>query len=257
MQLITVGKEVWQGARQAERLAEAGAGDPAVQERLHKLKLVKALREGKKSWRAIQDLVGISRATYYRWEKKLKGEGLAGLKPRSRRPRHLRGKVHWRPDLLMAVERLRRQNPTWGRWPLWLHLRKEGFGVSERTVGRILAYLEGHRRIERVASFLARQRGVKGGRKHLRPYARRKPPGYEAKRPGELVHELVQVDTLTVRLGPGEEVKHFSAFGHRPFDPLRPGGGTPPGHGGDGSGVSAGAGGRDALSHPGGAGGWG
>ena len=30
--------------------------------------------------------MGISRATYYRWRKRLKEEGLAGLKPRSRRP---------------------------------------------------------------------------------------------------------------------------------------------------------------------------
>lgn len=59
MQLTTVGKEVWRGARQAERLAEAGAGDPVVQD-LYKLKLVKALRAGKKSWCEIQDLVGIS-----------------------------------------------------------------------------------------------------------------------------------------------------------------------------------------------------
>ncbi|MER3536778.1 MAG: IS481 family transposase, partial [Thermus sp.] len=32
MQLTTVGKEVWRGAKQAQRLNEAGAGDPTVQE---------------------------------------------------------------------------------------------------------------------------------------------------------------------------------------------------------------------------------
>jgi hypothetical protein len=122
--------------------------------------------------------------------------------------------VHWRADLLTVVERLRRQNPSWGRWPIRRALVKEGYRLSERTVGRIL---EGHRCIERAASFLARQRGMKWGRKHLRRYARRKPPGYEAKRPGE----LVQVETLTVRLGRGQAL-----FGHRPFDPLHPGEGT-------------------------------
>jgi len=34
-----------------------------------------------------------------------------------------------------------------------------------------------------------------------------KPQGYEARAPGD----LVQVDTLSVSLGPGEEVKHFCA----------------------------------------------
>ncbi|WP_156890682.1 helix-turn-helix domain-containing protein, partial [Meiothermus rufus] len=87
MQFTTVGREIWQGARQAQRLAEAKAGDPEVKERLRKLRLVKALRESKKSWKEIQDLVGISRATYHRWKKALKEKGLAGLKPRSRRPK--------------------------------------------------------------------------------------------------------------------------------------------------------------------------
>jgi hypothetical protein len=50
------------------------------------------------------------------------------------------------------IEALRKQNPTWGRWPIWLTLRKEGFALSERTVGRILAYLEGHGRVESVAA---------------------------------------------------------------------------------------------------------
>ena len=59
-----------------------------------------------------------------------------------------------------------------------------------------------------MASFLARLRwGKVKRRKTLRPYARRRPKGYEAKRPGD----LVQVDTLTVTLGPGEVIKHFSA----------------------------------------------
>ena len=39
MQRTTVGKEVLRGARLAQRLDEAGAGDPTVQERLRKLTL--------------------------------------------------------------------------------------------------------------------------------------------------------------------------------------------------------------------------
>jgi transposase InsO family protein len=116
-------------------------------------------------------------------------------------------RIYWTSDLLIRVETLRKENPTWGRWPIWLALRKQGFLLSERTVGRILAYLEGHGRVESVAAFLARSRrgGVK--RKVRRPYAQRKAKGYEVKEAGD----LVQVDTLTVTLGPGEVIKHFSA----------------------------------------------
>ncbi|RTI35062.1 IS481 family transposase, partial [Thermus scotoductus] len=66
------------------------------------------------------------------------------------------------------VEALRKENPTWGRWPIWLTLRKEGFAVSERTVERILAYLEAHGRVESVAAFLAQARRGKGGRRPRR-----------------------------------------------------------------------------------------
>jgi len=74
-------------------------------------------------------------------------------------------------------------------------------------VGRILSYLEAHGRIESVAAFLAPARRGKARKRARRPYTRRRPKGYEAKQPGD----LVQADTITVPLGPGEMIKHFSA----------------------------------------------
>ena len=74
-------------------------------------------------------------------------------------------------------------------------------------MGRILAYLEAHGRVESVAAFLARSRRGKVKRRVRRPYAQRKPKTYTAHNPGN----LIQVDTLTVSLGPGEVIKHFSA----------------------------------------------
>jgi len=91
--------------------------------------------------------------------------------------------------------------------PIWLALRKQGLTISERTVGRILAYLERWGRVESLAAFLARARRGKVRRKALRPYAQRKPKTYTVHNPGD----LIQVDTLTVTLGPGEVIKHFSA----------------------------------------------
>jgi len=226
MQLTAVGKEIWRAAGKAQQLEEAGAGDATVKERLQKLRLAEALRKREVDWSEIKELVGISRATYYRWQRRLQEEGLKGLAPKPRRPRHLRQKVCWTPDLLVRIEALRKQHPTWGRWPIWLTLRKQSFQsqaqgqaqgqgqgqsqgcqISERTVGRILAYLERWGRVESVASFLARARRGKLRRRKRRPYAQRKPRAYQVNHPGD----LVQVDTLTVTLGPGEVVKHFSA----------------------------------------------
>ncbi|WP_456480845.1 helix-turn-helix domain-containing protein, partial [Oceanithermus sp.] len=158
MQLTAVGREVWRGARKAQELVGAGAGDPTVQARLQKLKQVEVFRKHKVDWPEIQSLVGISRATYYRYKRKLQDEGLKGLLPKPKRPKRLRRKVCWTSELLIAIEALRKQNPTWGRWPIWLALRKQGIGISERTVGRILAHLERRGRVESVASFLARFR---------------------------------------------------------------------------------------------------
>ena len=208
MQLITVGKGVWRGASKAVQLEAAGAGDVTVRERLGKLRLIEALKERGAGWPEITDLVSVSRATYYRWKRTLKREGLKGLKPKSRRPKRLRRKVHFTPELLITIEQLRKQNPTWGRWPVWLTLTRQGVRVSERTVGRILAHLEARGRVEAVASFLARARRGKPKRRPKRPHARRKPKGYQPTNPGD----LIELDTLTLTLAPGETSKHFSAI---------------------------------------------
>ncbi len=90
-------------------------------------------------------------------------------------PLKLWQKVHWTSERLAQIEGLRKQNPTWGRWPIWLALKKQGLTISERTVDRILAYLERRGRVESVAAFLARSRRGKLGRRGRRPYAPRKP----------------------------------------------------------------------------------
>jgi hypothetical protein len=50
VQLTTVGKAIGRGARKAQELEAAGAGDPRVQKQLHKLKQVEAFREPGVSW---------------------------------------------------------------------------------------------------------------------------------------------------------------------------------------------------------------
>ena len=107
MQLTTVGRDAWRGAKRAQALIEAGADDPTVQDRLQRLKQVEAIRKLGASWPEIQALVEISRATYYRWRQSLKNQGLKGLLPKPKRPKHFRGKVHWTPELFIAIETLK------------------------------------------------------------------------------------------------------------------------------------------------------
>jgi len=76
MQLTTVGRENWRGARKARQLSEAGAGDSAVSDRLQMLRQVEAFGKHGVGWSEIHTLVGISRATYYRCGEGPGGKGL-------------------------------------------------------------------------------------------------------------------------------------------------------------------------------------
>ena len=124
------------------------------------------------------------------------------MENRSHRPKHLRQPT-WSSQLALRVLHLREQYPRWGKDKLVVLLRGQGVGVSTSRVGRILKKLK-----ERGVLKEAPRNGI-SARKRLwrRPYAVRRPKGYKAKKPGD----LVQVDTLDVRPLPGVILKHFTA----------------------------------------------
>ena len=140
--------------------------------------------------------VGVSRATLYRWARR--------AEPRSRRPRRMR-RPNRPPALVEAVRVARAEFPMWGKAKIAVLLKREGFAVSESTVGRILKAL-----VERGAAVPvpALRRKAPRAARRARPYARRLPRGRKPARPGE----IVQVDTMTVSLRDGRPpVKHFTA----------------------------------------------
>lgn len=141
-------------------------------------------------------VVGIARATLFRWQKR--------IAPRSRRPHRTRPKT-WTPALVQAVERLRRKFPMWGKAKLGPLLRREGFAVSDATVGRILARLVARGVVDPVPVLRGRARGRKAA---PRRHALRLPKGFAPDRPGA----VIQLDTLTVRPNPERTVKHFTAY---------------------------------------------
>ena len=107
------------------------------------------------------------------------------------------------PELSEAVRVLREQYPRWGKDKLVVLLCDEGFSTPASTVGRILRRLKERGLLcEPLCSGISARK-----RQRKRPYAVRKPKGYVAEAPGD----IVEVDTLDVRPLPGVVLKHFTA----------------------------------------------
>lgn len=94
----------------------------------------------------------------------------------------------------------------WGRAKIGPLLRREGFVVSDATVGRIIAHLVARGVVERVPMLRRRKGGA--ARQWRRKHALRLPKGTKPTSPGE----LVQVDTLAVNVRPDKAIKQFTAY---------------------------------------------
>lgn len=146
---------------------------------------------------------GISRQTFYRWQRRYDPMDLTSLESASHRPRRCR-RPTWCSVLEGKVLKLRAEYPRWGKDKLAVLLRGERITVSTSMVGRILTHLKRQGRL-----LEAPRTGVPGSRRALRerPYAVRKPKQYAVSKPGD----LVEVDTMDVRPIPGCVFKQFTA----------------------------------------------
>jgi putative transposase len=145
---------------------------------------------------------GISRPTFYRWQARYTPVNLAGLENRRCRPHRVRS-PSWTTELVEAVLELRRRYPRWGKDKLVVMLRRCGRVVSTSMVGRILRSLADRQLLPAPLQWISARRRRRWGRRH----ATRKPREYIPTHPGD----LVQMDTLDVRLGPDMVFKHFGA----------------------------------------------
>ena len=175
---------------------------PTAKGRLQTIIAWQALREAGYSAEKASQKLGVARSSVYRWQKRLRERNLRGLEDDSRRPKRLRT-VSWSPELIETVLELREQYPRWGKEKLWVLLGREGWQTSISTVGRILCYLRKRELLHDPPK--TAYVGVKRAKK--RPYALRKPKNYTVRLPGD----LVQIDTLDVKLMPGVHFKHFTA----------------------------------------------
>jgi transposase InsO family protein len=199
MQIRGLHRAIYRGARLSSRI-EAKERSDAAKRSEERRRLVdrwlQARRDGLTA-EAAAEAVGKSRATLSRWRKE--------LTPKSTRPHKVR-KPSADPRLAIAVERLRKKHPMWGKDTLAPLLWREGFDCSISRVGRILKKL-----VERgvFASVPSLRTGTRHApRKHKRTYAKRLPKGKKPALPGE----IVQLDTVHINLAPGKSIRQFTAY---------------------------------------------
>ena len=151
----------------------------------------------------IQEIVGYSRATYYRAKKGLSNLE-KGILPASKRPRRC-NKPRWGEAEKQLVLRIRGENPTYGKDKIGVILRRDHHQtLSNSTVGRILKFLMQRGLLSKSASALRQKRQRNFAKGHAKPWFYKK---YKEIRLGE----RVQVDHMTVNKN-GVRIKHFQAW---------------------------------------------
>jgi putative transposase len=89
---------------------------------------------------------GISRQTFYRWQRRYDPYDLTTMEERSHCPRRRRHPT-WSFPLEEKVLTLRLQFPRWGKGKLAVLLHRQHLAVSASMVGRILTRLKRHGRL--------------------------------------------------------------------------------------------------------------
>lgn len=175
--------------------------DPEVQVRLAALE---QFREMNQTYgipvREAAELIGVPLANLYRWRKRYRANRVGGLRSRSRRPRRCPRK-RWSPELTRRLIQLRKQYPGWGKRKLTVLLQREGYAVSESTVGRMVSELLRRGRIARSPRRIKRRRASRP-----RPWATRGWGGLD-----DVIGKVVQIDTMTVAPHYGFRFKQFTA----------------------------------------------
>ena len=96
---------------------------------------------------------GFSPDTISRWARAYRKDGIAGLEPRSRRPRRVRQPQTPRA-LVERIQALREQYPRWGREKLRVLLEREGINISAKSIDRVIARLKARGVLRRTSAAL-------------------------------------------------------------------------------------------------------
>lgn len=164
------------------------------------------LKSAGSSDKLAQEFAGLSRASYFRYKRRLK-DLAKGIIPPTKKPK-TRRKPQWGEAEKQWVLRLRRENPTYGKAKIAVILKRDhGLKTSESTVGRIIKFLQSKGLVLKSASALRakRHRNFKG--RHAKPWEYK---DYKKLALGE----RVQIDHMTVTKN-GLSLKHFQAWDRR------------------------------------------
>lgn len=171
----------------------------------HKVNRWQKLRSEGVSYKTAQEILGFSRATYYRMKNILK-DLEKGISPPSKRPKKV-NKPRWGEAELQLVLTIRRENSTYGKEKIAFILKRDhGQTISESTVGRIITHLKARGLITNSPSALRtkRKRNFQG---HAKSWTFKE---YKTM----VMGERVQIDHMTVTKN-GISFKHFQAWDRR------------------------------------------
>jgi putative transposase len=172
--------------------------------RYDKLLLYQKLRREGCTEETAFEAIGMSRATFFRLQRRYKVLGLAGLEDGNKRPHQVR-KPLWDSKTEKIVLAMRHRYPFWGKQKLAIMIKRElKTTISPSTIGRILKKALSKGKIKSVAFYF--------GTKEFKPrtfngHAKRLPTGAKPQKPGE----LLQVDHMQIKLE-GIIIKHFKAI---------------------------------------------
>lgn len=139
---------------------------------------------------------GIGRMTLFRWLKRVEKFGLLGLNEFSRKPKRCRvPQTPW--PVTARIVQLRKQYPAWSKHKLAAILKREGFVVSESTVGRIL----------KRKCLIDKKVSKKKRKSALHPRLRF-PKGLRVHAEGQ----MIQMDTKYIMLAGGRKFYQFTAI---------------------------------------------
>ncbi len=187
-------------------LDDANEYPERVRERESKLSMYRKLAYEKCCQKTALEAIGISRATYYRWNKAYKKHGIEGLVPQSKIP-HTYRKPLWTASLERQVVKLRKKYSVWGKAKLTVILKRDyGVITSESTVGRILKKLVLFGRVRPVWVCNGGARPTK--KRVFNNHAKRWKYGMRSGNPGE----LVQIDHMVVEDSHNRELRQFAAI---------------------------------------------
>lgn len=170
--------------------------DKLTERAKYKIKVLDWYRAHRRNTSLTARHFGVGRMTLFRWLRRFKELGVIGLNEQSRKPKQVRSPMtSW--QIITRIVEIRKQYPAWSKKKIGAICRREGLGVSDSTVGRIL----------KRRGLIDRKKSIKRSRAATHPRLRF-PKGLRINHEGQ----LIQMDTKYIMLPGGRKFYQFTAI---------------------------------------------